>query len=460
MKQRKMKLSDVYVVNLHSTPENPKRYAPNPNLYAFFVALGIALLKDHGRLSYIIPQTMLFAGDLDVLRYHLAKFTKIEKVITFSGKMFIGRGLKQNKPIHTSSLIFVIERVVPPLLHKVEIINYNDPDSDVEEGLRDIQMDKKVTKSKILQSDLLKNVSNWNFIKQSKEFIDLYSEYKRVSEDISIYYNHVLASMTFKSKFFFDRGVKYPRNKVKSIRELNSVEYYFIPGKNKGVYFQQKSNLGIDRKLLDFPFGSQGEEVYRRKYKILWSYINYDRFRFSDENLVIDYNSVLITSDNKAELLFLFSLFNSKITQRILNALFRNENEKDILIGIKIIKEFIRVPRITDDNRYIKNLIINFTELLLDLEKLTLANLVDFSKLLKQKFEKISVEGSNLVLEKDGEQVELPIKRDALLVGKIIKTHYGQDDLGLEGETITLPELMSLPAIDFEKQKEIRKRYG
>jgi hypothetical protein len=104
LKKQEVKLNDIYGVNLHSIPSRHKKYAPKPNLYAFFVALGLALLKDNAKLCYIIPQTILTAGDLDVLRYHLAKYTTIEKIITFSGKMFIGRGIKQNKPFATSEV--------------------------------------------------------------------------------------------------------------------------------------------------------------------------------------------------------------------------------------------------------------------------------------------------------------------------------------------------------------------
>ncbi|GAH63692.1 unnamed protein product, partial [marine sediment metagenome] len=90
MKRGKVKLNNIYGVNLHSTPNNQKKYAPKPNLYAFFIALGLALLKDNAKLCYITPQTILTAGDLDVLRYHLAKYVTIEKIITFSGNLFIG----------------------------------------------------------------------------------------------------------------------------------------------------------------------------------------------------------------------------------------------------------------------------------------------------------------------------------------------------------------------------------
>ena len=131
LKKKEVKLNDVYGVNLHSIPSRQKKYAPKPNLYAFFIALGLALLKDNGKLCYIIPQTVLTASDLDVVRYHLAKFTTIEKIIILTGKMFVGRGIKQNKPVTTSSLIFVARRALPRNSHKVKINYYEDPNDQI-----------------------------------------------------------------------------------------------------------------------------------------------------------------------------------------------------------------------------------------------------------------------------------------------------------------------------------------
>jgi type I restriction-modification system DNA methylase subunit len=117
-------MGNVYGVNLNTVKGRKKPYSPKPNLYAFFVALGLALLKDNGKICYIIPQTILTAGDLDVLRYHLAKNTTIEKIITFEGNLFIGRGIKQKKPVATSSLIFIAKKAVPKANHSVKVINY------------------------------------------------------------------------------------------------------------------------------------------------------------------------------------------------------------------------------------------------------------------------------------------------------------------------------------------------
>ena len=122
-KDDSINLGNVYGVNLHSIPNNRKKYAPKPNLYAFFIALGLALLKKNGKMCYIIPQTILSNGDNDVLRYHLSNFTTIEKLIVFEDGIFVDR-IKQNKKVATSSLIFVIKKADPPKDHKVKIITY------------------------------------------------------------------------------------------------------------------------------------------------------------------------------------------------------------------------------------------------------------------------------------------------------------------------------------------------
>ncbi len=457
MKQKKIRMSNVYGVNLHSIPDNPKKYAPSPNLYAFFIALGLALLKEGGRLCYIIPQTILTAGDLDVLRYHLAKFTTIEKIITFSGKMFVGRGLKQNKPIATSSLIFVIRRGRPEPTHQTEIIHYKNPDDNVEKCLKNILNNKGINKKKILQGKFLNNVANWNFIKQSKEFLNFYEKYKKNSDDISIYYNHATAEHYFGNRFYFDRGLKYPKNKIQNSLQINK-NFYYIPKNDKNSFISFASDKIIRSNLLDFPFGSQGEVVYQQKYKVLWSYINYDRFRYSDDKVMINYNNVLISSNNKKEILYLFVLLNSNLSIKIFECLLRNENEKDILIGIKTVKQFVRVPKITEDNQFIKNEIIKRTEEMLELEEVKLSNLVDFSKVMMQKFNNVFIKDENLVLEKDDKEIKLKIKRDAKIVKQAIEEKFGTGGrLKLKEKLkINLSELKSLPVIDFEKQRLLK----
>lgn len=455
-KKGEAKLNNIYGVNLHSIPDNRKKYSPKPNLYAFFIALGLSLLKDNGKLCYIIPQTLLTAGDLDVLRYHLSKFTTIEKIITFSGRMFVGRGIKQNKPVPTSSLIFVIRRIVPGPAHQVEVVHYKDPNDDVEKCLENISLGKKISKKKILQSKFLQNVANWNFIKQDKSFLDFYEEYKNRADDIVAYYNHVLAEQKFGNRFYFDKGLVFPKNAVKNKEDVaEGTEHFGLIKLDKNKWSVDLTSKIIEEKNVKIPHGSQGLGVFKQKYKIIWSYMNYDHFYFVDKNVMINFNFVIITSNNKNELLYLLSLLNSKIIRALFMRTLKSENEKDILVGIKTIKEFVRVPKINEDNQFIKDEIIGQTDQILKLEEVLLSDLVDFSGVTMQKFDSAEVVGSNLILKKEGKEIKCPIKKDLDLVKKVIRDSFGDNKL-LSDEKINLSELKSSLVIDFEKQKALK----
>jgi hypothetical protein len=461
MKQGKARLNNIYGVNLHSVPNNQKKYAPKPNLYAFFIALGIALLKDKGKLCYIIPQTILTAGDLDVLRYHLAKFTTIEKIITFSGKMFIGRGLKQNKPVATSSLIFVLNRKIPSALNQVEITNYKNPNDTIEEALQNIlisKTSKKIEKKKILQNKLFQNVANWNFIKQSKKFLDFYEEYQRNTNDISVYYEHILAEQKFGNRFYFDGGGNILESKIAN-NKINAFEIFdyksndytrFTITTGSGKYYPKNEKI-------TFPQGSQGIKVFQQQYKVIWRTKDAPKFQFCDkEILLVSNQSLTISSNNKREVLFLLSLLNSPINRLILENNLLQEQEHAFLLPIKSIKEYVRVPKINEDNQSIKGEIIKYTEEMLTLEEKTLSDFVDFSKVMTQKFNRVSVGGDDLILEKDDEKIKLTIKENQGLVKKSLNERYGKQIIELEKQKISLSQLKDLPIIDYKKQQKIK----
>lgn len=458
MKQNKAKLNNIYGVNLHSIPSNQKKYAPKPNLYAFFIVLGVALLKDRGRLCFIIPQTILTAGDLDVIRHHLAKFTTIEKIITFSGKMFIGRGLRQNKPVATSSLIFVLNREMPSTMHKVEIINYKNPNDTIEETLQNILTGKKISKKKILQGKLFQNVVNWNFIKQSKKFLDFYEEYQRNTNDISIYYEHILAKQKFGSRFYFDIGFVLSPKEISKTGNTNDF-YELLDFKTFYNYsrFVPTTYYPKDRNKIKLTQNSQGYITLEQKYKIIWSIKNPNRFCFTDHPIIFYMGKAsIICSNNKNETLYLFSLLNCPFTKLILEAQLKSEQEKEYLIPIKAIKEFIRVPKITEDNQQIKEEIIKQTEELLALEEKKLSDFINFSKVMIQKFDKVLVRGNDLILEKNGAEIKLPIKNEKELIKNILSDKYNKKDLNLKKQETALSELKELPIIDLEKQQELK----
>ncbi len=462
IKQGRVKLNDIYGVNLHSVPIHIKKYRPNPNIYAFFIALGLALLKNNGRLCYIIPQTILTAGDLDVIRYHLAKFTTMEKIITFSGRMFIGRGLRQDKPVPTSSLIFVTRRMSPDLArHQVEVIHYKDANDNIEECLNNILVNKKIVKKKILQTKLLQNVSNWNFIKQDKRILDFYEEYKKNTDDISVYYNHATAEHYFENRFYFDGGYAFKEKDLPT--ETRGDDWYGCPKLDPSIFTIQKFNgfipntrQGAGSHVIKLRQANQAYNLLDSKYKIIWSTKNAHRFHFTDKAVI--WSNIRLSgigSNDKKELFYIFSLLNSIMNSFYLHQYIQLENEKDFLLPVKTIKGFVRVPKITEDNQFIKNEIIKRTEEVLKLEDVKLSDLIDFSKVMMQKFDKVNIAKDKLVLIKEDKKVSCRIQKDKDLVIKTIQEKFASGKL-ISDEEINLSDLKSLAVIDFEKQKELK----
>ncbi len=459
IKGKTAQLSDIYGVNLHSAPGKRKKYAPTPNLYAFFIALGLALLKENGKICFIIPQTVLVNSVLDVIRYHLASKTTIEKIFIFSGKMFVGRGMEQSKPIATSSLVFVASRTKPDKNHLVEVVNYLDPKDDIAVCLGNIKLHKKVSKSDHPQTQLLEHFANWNYLTSTSEFLSIFHTYEVNSEEFSIYYEHELANKKFGHHFFFDRGLKFPKEKIETAEQLKEDEYS-LPKINK-----QKRSLEITEKLINskyfsIPHGSQGEVVFKQRFKIVWNYMNFNGFYYSDQPIMIQFNWVLITSNAKDEMLYLFAVLNSALQRFIINGLFKVENEDKltILLGIQLIKHQLRVPKITSENQHIKVKIINLAEQMLEMEKQTIGDLVELNTLL-QRFYDVQVKGTELVLRSGAKkEVRAQIKRGASkLVEQVLDAHFKELELMPGERAISLTELKLLSAFDKGEQDKIKE---
>ena len=460
--QGKAHLNNIYGVNLHSTPYLQKKSPPKPNLYIFFIALGLALLKEESKLCYIVPQTLLINANFDVIRYHLAKFTTIERIIMFKAKMFIGRGLTQKKAIPTSSLIFVVSKTPPVASHKVEVINYKKSNHGIEETLRNIKAGKEINKKEVLQLELLKKLNNWNFIKLSKKNLDLCVEYGRNTEDMSVYYEHVKAQRNFESKFYFDIGYNIDEQiLLKAPQEGLIYQYPLLDNKFwtiksiKGYWPNVRT--GKSRFRIKLLKANQGFKLLDSKYKILWSYNNTGNFFFSERPLIWSRNKIIgIGSSNKEELYYLFALLNSPITAWLLRKTVRIEHEdtRTILVSLRIVKDQIRIPRINQGNYYIKEEIIRTVEKMLALEKQVLSDLVDFSAVMMQKLHSFEIKGNKLILLRGDRKFKCKITDQPELVARVISEHFGEKTS--EAEPIFLKNLKYLPAIDLQKQKALK----
>ena len=81
---KSIQMNNIYGVNLNTAPNGfSKPYAPTPNLFAFFIALGGGILKTQGKICYIVPQTILTAIPLDTIRYYLSHDITLNKIIIF-----------------------------------------------------------------------------------------------------------------------------------------------------------------------------------------------------------------------------------------------------------------------------------------------------------------------------------------------------------------------------------------
>ena len=460
---KKLYMNDVYGVNLHSIPSNVKKSRPNPNLYAFFIALGLALLKKGGKMCYIIPQNMLVDGDYDVLRYHLAKHTTIEKLLIFEGNLFVDRGLTQKRPIATSSLIFVLKKALPEKEHKVEVINYDPYFTKKGESFKVYFKGKHRRKPKYyMQSELFERVENWSFIKQNKDDIKLFKNYFENTDSLECYYTHTISLQKYNGNFYFDGGYSIDERLI--LQEKSDYIYpkinhkYFTIKDIKGYWKNVRE--GNSPQKISLRQGNQEYKLLDSKYKILWTHNNAKRFFYTDKPVIWARNQFnAIGSDNKNEILYLFALLNSKINFSILFKKLKCENEKNFTLAIKSIKQYIRIPKITSENQQIKEEIIALTEKMLDLEKVTLKNLIDFNDLTVQRFDNIQVTKNNLILTFNQKDYQCNIEKGREdFVKKLISEKYFENGLIFNREEVTLQELKNLEAIDFEYQSALKKQ--
>ena len=447
IKQKQISMGDIYGVNLHTVPERNKPYAPKPNLFSFFTALGFALLKEDAKISFIIPQTLLTANDLDVMRFFLAKYSTIEKINIFDIEMFVERGLKRKRTVPTSSLIFLVKRRKPQKNSKISIKNFEEKlVANLKKNLRSSKSKNK----KIEQTELLNKVENWNFIKHNYtvcNFIDKYNEsfsveeYRRNFEN----YDHIM----------FDGSINIKNKLVENIKSENC---YLIPKLEKNKikinhfrYISKKTDIKKAQ-------GSQDHnELIGRNFKILWRYQNPNGFYFCDKKDVLpNFGIYCIASNDKKEILFLLSLLRTNISDFILKSLLKIEQEKSFLLGLKAIKNFIRVPRITDKNQKIKDEIVNQTEKMLNLGDVLMKDILDFSNISIQKFSDVKIENKTLFLSTVNETVSLKIPANkTVMIENAIQDEYFAK--GVLSKEIILNDLKNLTVIDFEEQEKIKQ---
>lgn len=451
IKEKNISMADIYGVNLNTAGDKIKTYPPKPNIYAFFIALGLSLLKDNSKICFIIPQTILNSADHDVLRYHFSKNTNIEKLITFAGRMFIGRGLKQKRPVPTSSLIFIVNNYEEKN-DTIEIVNYKESTINI---FKDYLCNTPTNKKKILQSYLYENFDNWNFITKNNEQIVFAKRYLRNTESFDVYRLFENSVPRYNDKFYFDVGFILDK---KYYTEQYTKRYYSVLDfKNTKYYktFKATYYYPNDEEKIKLTRSNQGHITLMPKYNLVWRIKNPDHFYLIDSPIIFNMGTAsIITSNNKLEMLYLLSLLNSKVSCLILDLYQRIPSEKEYIVAILPIKRYIRVPKIKKVNQFIKDEIIKRAGEMLDLEDYQLQDFVDFSDITKQKFDDFEVRGNNLILTKNGEKYKAPIKSKKKVVKSTLSEKFG--DKTLLPSEVVLSELKHLIAFDRDLQESLK----
>jgi hypothetical protein len=415
-------------------------------------------LKDNGVISYIIPQTILTANDLDVLRFHLSTYTTIDKIITFSGNMFLGRGIKQNKPVPTSSLIFIIRKTPPAKLHQIEIINYIQKE-DIPFHTKDLQNTKKwhkVIKKKIIQNNLRQNSDNWNYITQEAEVLEALEYYEKNSDSFDTYRLFEFAVPKYGDKFYFDVGFILDENNILSEDDGNCYEILDFKSFEGYTSFKPTKFYPKNPELIQLTRSNQGHITLEPRWNLVWRIKNTTGFKLTDHPIIFNMGAAsIITSNNTNEMHYLLSLLNSRVNKLILETYLKIPTEKDYLVAILPIKKYIRVPKVNTFNEHVKKEIISVTIELLQLEKTVLNDLVDFKRIMLQKFDAAEIIGNNLHLHYKDKNAKCNINGDIDLV-KYIISNLKKIDLFNENGIGSVSELKSLSAYDKEYQARLK----
>jgi hypothetical protein len=265
----------------------------------------------------------------------------------------------------------------------------------------------------------------------------------------------------FKSRFYFDIGYDIDERLVLEEPPSQQIYYGFpkLSEQNYGIHdyrgFWPNIRAGKNNRIIGLLQANQGYNLLDSKYKVIWSYMNPQRFYFTDMPVIWPRNRMCaIGSDNKREIMYLFALLNSSVTKRILKWQVETEQEKDLLISIASIKEYIRTPNIAENIR-IKEQIIQSVEELLSAEDSVLSLFVDFSSILLQEFDRVEVSGKTLVLTKDKAKSILKIEGKTDLIATLIASKCCENGLYTP---FKLNELRNLQVIDSQRQ-ELLKRF-
>ena len=337
-----LEMSDVFWINLHSIPWNNKKYPPKPNLYSYFWALAYYLAKEWWKVSYIVPE---WFTAYDCNSYYLLNKVNLQKLYFFNTKVFTDRWINWKMDVATSAIIFKYTKEQKQ--DNLCITSYKSK-GEKEELKKVLYFMKVEGNKKYISKDLAKEyISNWlSILKQNKQILEFLKFYKQNTDSLAIYYEHSNPNKPVKDNFYFD--IWYILEDKYIINDNNDWYLLFIKWSDLNKFYIEDTwkYYPSYEDYIKLTKNSQWYSLLNNKYYLAISIKNWDIFTFFDKKIIFNmWSASCIWSNNKLEMLYLFSILNSYIA-KFIKKIFTIEWEKDFLFSLTFLKGQIRVPKI------------------------------------------------------------------------------------------------------------------
>lgn len=310
--------------------------------YALFIIRGIDLLKENGKLVFIVPDTFLALNSHKGIREKILKNTKVEEVLLIPSKFFPGVNFGySNLCIITLIKTKSIENNVIKVMKVNQNINnlYN---------ITNFEYDKADEFEEVSQEKIINSLDYAFFIGGNTKVRKLINECKTTLGDLA---NCVTGFCSGDNKKFY---------KPKNQEAKGSKGYELINQKEIEFNYLQFSNilegLSNDKKYIPILKGGNGAFVRKSDWFVLWDkeavnyYHNDKKSRFQNskyyfregigvpmvksskvkafllEKRIFDQSIVGIFPKEEKNLFYLLAFFNSEICNRILKIINHTAN--------------------------------------------------------------------------------------------------------------------------------------
>lgn len=340
----------------------------------------------------------------------------------------------------------------------VEIINYTSSESDAKQTKQDLISRENCEVKMIPQSQLAEKFLNWSWIRWSQKDLDFYEKYLQNSEPINdVYGNNIESEKKWGARFWFDGGVDIEKQMI-SKEKLDYIVFDSKKNNSKKYHVNGFTGYYSDKLPFKVPKGRQGISTFNQQYKIIWGVKDPTNFQFSNLKLLLNgLQSLIISSNNKVEIVYIFAILNSNLNRKVLEINCKSKHEQSFFVSMTNIKNFIRVP-ILDTPQKIeqKQKLIQLAQELLDAETVALQDLVDFDddRVLPARFEKWEVSNGDTVIASTiilDSTYKFPIKNQPDLIKQTLEKEIGNSEFSLN-------QLKNLNVFDKNHQSRIKNQ--